>query len=123
VLAGDETAIPAISQLLESLSADAVLDVRIEIAHPDARLELPAHPRAAIEWVELAPGAPPGDALFDAMRSVELAAGARVWVAGEAAAVQRVRRYLFEDRQLPRSHATVRGYWKHGRTGGADDDG
>jgi NADPH-dependent ferric siderophore reductase len=40
-----------------------------------------------------------------------------VWVAGEAAAVQRIRRHLFEDRGLPRSQASVRGYWKHGRRG------
>jgi NADPH-dependent ferric siderophore reductase len=43
-------------------------------------------------------------------------------VAGEAAAVQRIRRQLFEDRGLPRPQATVRGYWKHGRTGGAEGD-
>jgi len=40
-----------------------------------------------------------------------------VWVAGEAAAVQRIRRALFEERGVPRSRATVRGYWKHGRAG------
>jgi NADPH-dependent ferric siderophore reductase len=43
-----------------------------------------------------------------------------VWVAGEAAAVQRIRRHLFDERRIPRSQTSVRGYWKHGRAG---DDG
>ena len=118
-LAGDETAIPAISQLLEVLPS-APVQVRIEVAHPDARLGLPDHPRATVQWCDLAPGAAPGDALFAATVAADLDPGAKVWVAGEAAAVQRVRRHLFEDRGLPRVQASVRGYWKHGRTGGAE---
>jgi NADPH-dependent ferric siderophore reductase len=45
-----------------------------------------------------------------------------VWAAGEAAAVQRIRSHLFVDRGLPRAHATVRGYWKHGRRADTEDD-
>jgi NADPH-dependent ferric siderophore reductase len=123
LLAGDETAIPAISQLLEALPADTPVDVYIEVAHPDARLVLPDHPRATVEWCDLPPGEPPGDALVAAVRGAELAPGTRVWVAGEAAAVQRIRRDLFEDRGMPRAQASVRGYWKHGRSGDAGDDG
>ena len=40
-----------------------------------------------------------------------------VWAAGEAAAVQRIRRYLFDERRDARDRTTVRGYWKHGRGG------
>ena len=39
-----------------------------------------------------------------------------VWVAGEAAAVQKIRKHLFDQRGMSRSDATVRGYWKHGRS-------
>ncbi|MGH9136793.1 MAG: SIP domain-containing protein, partial [Acidimicrobiales bacterium] len=53
----------------------------------------------------------------------QLAPGARVWAAGEAAAMQRIRRHLFEERGRSRRDATVRGYWKHGRAGGADSEG
>ena len=117
LLGGDETAIPAISQLLEVLPGRTPVEVRIEVARPDARLDLPEHPRATVEWLDLPSGAPPGDALVDAVRAADLPAGARVWIAGEAAAVQRARRHLFEERGLSRAEATVRGYWKHGRTG------
>jgi len=121
LLAGDETAIPAISQLLEALPLDRPVQVRVEVARPDGRLELPDHPGATVEWSDLEPGASSGDALVAAVRAVELAPGTRVWVAGEAASVQRIRRHLFDERGLPRSQASVRGYWKHGRSGDADE--
>jgi NADPH-dependent ferric siderophore reductase len=120
LLAGDQTAIPAIAQLLEVLPGSAHVHVCIEIAHADARVALPAPPRATVEWWELADGARPGDALVDAVVHAEPAPGTRIWVAGEAAAVQRIRRHLFDERAVPRANATIRGYWKHGRSGGAD---
>jgi len=122
LLAGDETAIPAISQLLEALPASTPVQVHVEVAHPDARIALPRHPSAAVEWYDLPSGAPAGDALAMAVAGADLVPGARVWVAGEAATMQRIRRHLFDDRALSRSQATVRGYWKHGRAGGTDDD-
>ena len=115
VLAGDETAIPAMSQLLEVLPRQRPVDVHIEIADGEARLGLPDHPLATVEWHEAVPGAPPGDRLLAAVRASDLTPGTKVWVAGEAAGVQRIRRHLFEERGLSRQEASVRGYWKHGR--------
>ena len=122
LIAGDETAIPAITQVLDAVPDETPVQVRVEVAHSDARLALPAPRGATVEWCELAPGAPPGDALGASVRDVELADGTRVWAAGEAAAVQRIRRHLFDDRGLARSQTAVRGYWTHGRAGGGDDD-
>lgn len=116
VLAGDETAIPAIGQLLEALPRDTPVHIAIEVAHGDARQPLPEHSHATVQWLDLAPGAPPGDALFDAVRTARIAPDARVWVAGEAAAMQRIRRHLFEERNIARTQTAVRGYWKRGRS-------
>jgi NADPH-dependent ferric siderophore reductase len=123
LVAGDETAIPAITQVLDALPTDASVQVRVELAHADGRLELPAHAEASAEWCVLEPGSAPGEALGAAIRETELADGTRVWAAGEAAAVQRIRRHLFEDRGISRAQTAVRGYWKHGRAGdgGADE--
>jgi NADPH-dependent ferric siderophore reductase len=121
LLAGDETAIPAMSQLLEALPAETPVQVYIEVAHPDGRLALTGRPRASIDWCLLPPGAPSGDALLAAIRQADLASGIRVWAAGEAAAVQRIRRHLFEERGLPRPRATIRGYWKQGHGGDGED--
>ncbi len=117
LLAGDESAIPAISQLLEALPAATPVRAHIEVAHPDARLALPDHPRATVAWWDLPAGGPRGEALVGAVGRSQLDSGSRVWAAGEAATMQRLRRHLFDDRGLPRVQATVRGYWKSGRRG------
>jgi NADPH-dependent ferric siderophore reductase len=122
LLAGDETGLPAIGQLLEVLPGDRPVQVHVEVTDPAARLApgaLPGHPRATVTWHDLPDGAPPGDALVAAVRGAELPDGTRVWAAGEAAAMQRIRRHLFDERGVPRAHTTVRGYWKHGRSGDA----
>ncbi len=123
VLAGDESALPAISMLLEALPPQASVTVLVEVTHPDGRLELPSHPGTTVHWHDRPPGAPPGDALVAAARDVPIAAEARVWAAGEAAAMQRIRKHLFDDRAHPRTRCTVRGYWKHGRAGDDDTSG
>jgi NADPH-dependent ferric siderophore reductase len=120
LLAGDETALPAICQLLEVLPHGTPVDVHIEVAHPDGRLALPEHPSARVTWHDLPAGAPPGAALVDAVRAATIDPQARVWAAGEAAAVQKIRRHLFDDRAMTRAQAVVRGYWKHGRGGDAE---
>jgi len=121
LLLGDETAIPAISQLLETLAAHTAVRVHIESAGDP--LPLPRHPRAEISWHRRAEDRPFGAALVEAAARHPAPEG-RVWAAGEAAAMQRIRRTLFEAHGLPRARATVRGYWKAGRSadegGGAD---
>lgn len=115
VLAGDETAIPAICQLLDAIPPETPVLVVVEVTHPEARFPLPAHPGATVLWCDLPPGAPPGEAWVGTVADASLDPGVRVWAAGEAAAVQQVRRHLFEERGFPRAQVTARGYWKHGR--------
>ena len=122
LLAGDETAIPAIRQLLDVLPARVPVDVIVEVGAPEGRAALPDHGAAVARWVDADGAAPPGDALVAAVVATEIAPGSRIWVAGEAAAVQRIRRHLFEELRVPRKQATVRGYWKHGRGGDAVAD-
>lgn len=117
VLAGDASALPAISQLLEQLPPAAMVTVLIEVDHEDARLELPAHPRATVEWRLRGGDEASGAPLLAALRAVDVTGDVRIWAAGEAAAMQRIRQYLFEGCGLSRSQAVVRGYWKLGRGG------
>ena len=115
LLAGDETAIPAIGQLLESMPASMPTRVLIEIATPEARFPLPDHPSCEVEWHENPATDDPGAALVAAVTGLDEVPPA-VWVAGEAAAVQKIRKHLFDERGMSRADATVRGYWKHGRS-------
>jgi len=112
LLAGDETALPAISQLLERIPADIPVRVLIEIADRAAGMDLPDHPRSEVSWHELPGRGVPGDALVAAVEAAEIGEGCLIWCAGEAAAMHRIRTHLFKQRGLPRSVATVRGYWK-----------
>jgi NADPH-dependent ferric siderophore reductase len=122
LVAGDETAIPAIGQVLASLPRELPVQVIIEVADALAPIELPAHPRASVRWFTLPPAGLPGDVLVAQFRTAEIPPGTRVWAAGEAAAMQQIRRHLFEDRGLPRGNTSVRGYWKYGRSGDAGGD-
>jgi NADPH-dependent ferric siderophore reductase len=121
-LTGDETAIPAIGQLLEVLPADRPVSVHIEVARPDARQQLPAHAHSEVHWHDLPPGGLPGAAIVEAVEEADLSPDSRIWVAGEAAAMQRARKVLFVERGLPRNTAAVRGYWKYGRAGSPESD-
>jgi NADPH-dependent ferric siderophore reductase len=117
LLAGDETALPALTQVLRALPAAATVTVHVEVANADAHIPMPPHRKVTIEWHELATGAAPGDAMVDAVQASEVTPEHRVWVAGEAAAVQRIRKHLFDTVGIARERTVVRGYWKHGRRG------
>ncbi|MEP6625132.1 MAG: siderophore-interacting protein [Acidimicrobiia bacterium] len=122
LIAGDESAIPAIRQLLAALPTTMPTHVIVETTDESARVTLPRSSAASLDWVSSTADAPPGTALADAVIATPLDPDARVWVAGEAAAVQRVRRFLFTEREFPRTRTTIRGYWKDGRAESASPE-
>ena len=117
VIVGDESAIPAIRQVVDALPVDVSALMLIEVSRPDARTPISGRAEAPITWLDLADDAPPGSQLVDAMKDTPIDAGTRIWAAGEAAAMQRIRRHCFDEIGVPRAHCTIRGYWKHGRGG------
>lgn len=115
LLLGDESALPAIAQLLEHLPAPARVNVLVEVADPAGRLAFPDRPGLDVTWLDQPDSDQPGAILVEAVKAATISTDTHIWVAGEAAAVQAIRRHLFEERSLPRSRAVVRGYWKLGR--------
>ncbi len=109
LLLGDETAVPAIAQLLESLPGVPV-DVDLVVPQGFGKVGLPAHDRVDARWHEL--GGDRGASMLSALSTRERLSESVIWCAGQAAAVHAVRNYLFKELGLPRSQATVRGYWK-----------
>lgn len=111
IVVGDETAIPAIRQLIETTPASTALDITIELTTADAELPLPDRDGCEVRWSVLDPADPPGTTMLPPVAAAEIGPDDRVWAAGEAAGVQRIRKHL-ASRDVPRQHTTVRGYWK-----------
>jgi len=124
LLAGDETAIPAISTILESLPASAGATVFIEVADKDDEVALPARPGTEVTWLHRGPGpAHAGEPLEAKLRAYVFPAGSgRVYVACESGAMRRIRRHLLTERGINRDHAVTRGYWKLGEVDHPDGD-
>lgn len=78
LLAGDETALPAIAAILERMPADACGEALIEMPHPEDRLDLGAPAGVTVHWLGR-DGAPHGSLLDPAVR----AAAARVLPRGD----------------------------------------
>ena len=114
LLLGDETAIPAVSQLLEVMPPAAAVQVVVEVTDPAAVLDLPGLPGARIDWRVRPAEAAPGTSCWPRPPEPSCPRAPRCGRPGRRPAMQRLRRHLFEERGVPRSRATVRGYWKLG---------
>ncbi|MBO1418178.1 siderophore-interacting protein, partial [Streptomyces sp. FH025] len=114
LLAGDETALPAIATLLEALPEGERAFVWIEVADRAERQELESRADLEVEWL-YRDGATPGTVLAEALGEwcVLPAGEPLVWLAGEAAAVRAVRRSLVEEHGVPKENIDFTGYWRH----------
>jgi NADPH-dependent ferric siderophore reductase len=113
LLCGDETALPAIAAILESPSAaDRVIAV-VEVPDGGEEHPLDLPPGARLEWVHRG-GAPAATTrhLADALRAVELPDGpGQVWGAAESRVARDLRTVLRDERGMPRTHVSAKGYW------------
>ena len=124
VLAGDDSAIPAISTILEYLPPTALATVLLEVVDAKEEHEIHSAGKASITWLHRGEDPANAGALLEkSVRALELPAGAgRVYVACEAAAMRRIRRHLLTERSLDRDHVVTRGYWQLGETDHPDGD-
>ncbi|MER8101921.1 siderophore-interacting protein [Kitasatospora sp. NPDC094016] len=113
LLAGDETALPAIATLVEALPAGVRALAFVEVADAAERQPLESRAELALHW-RARGGAAPGAVLAEAVRSAALPAGAPfAWLAGEAGAVRALRRHLVAERGVPKRSIDFTGYWRH----------
>jgi NADPH-dependent ferric siderophore reductase len=123
LLAGDETAVPAIATLLEAISPSLSVHVLIEREAAHEKIPLPAHPRVVPHWLSLPVGDPPGTALTAAVAAWTPPAGAgQAWTACEATAVRSMRRLLLGPMAMPAERISTRGYWRLGAANHPDHD-
>lgn len=115
LLAGDETALPAIAATLERLPAGHPTHVFVEVADETCHTTLWSAADLTLEWIHR-DGEAPGRCtrLEQAVRAAELPEGdGKVWVAGESLVVRRLREHLKGERGLTIGPLQAIGYWKH----------
>ncbi|WP_263171732.1 siderophore-interacting protein [Streptomyces sp. SCSIO ZS0520] len=112
LLAGDESALPAVAAALEALPAGADARVFVEVAGPEEEQKITTD--AEIVWLHRG-GRPVGAALVEAVRALEFPAGkVHAFVHGEAGFVKELRRLLRVERAIPREQLSISGYWRLG---------
>ncbi|WP_422072595.1 siderophore-interacting protein [Tranquillimonas rosea] len=110
VLAGDETALPAIARILETAPPHVTGLAAIEVEDDDDVLTLTAPVGMRVRWLRRSAGDP---GLEELLRSADLGvAGERhVWVAAEKRRVQAMRRFVRTEAGVDRSECYVAAYW------------
>ncbi|WP_419898992.1 siderophore-interacting protein [Roseomonas sp. USHLN139] len=128
LLAGDETALPAIARALEAMPAGARGQVLIEVADAAERQPLAHPPGMPVTWLPR-DGAAHGERLLAAVRAVDWPAGrdqpgtASAWAACEAATARALREHFGQALGLPRGAFRAAGYWRQGLAEGAAESG
>ncbi|MBK1788963.1 siderophore-interacting protein [Prauserella cavernicola] len=116
LLVGDETAVPAIGAILETLPSESSARVFIEVDDPDDRQDFATAADVEIHWISRG-GSPHGQPVLDAVRSARLPTGRPyAWVSGEAGMVKFARRHLVRERGVDKRAITFTGYWRIGRS-------
>ncbi|MCX4646583.1 siderophore-interacting protein [Streptomyces sp. NPDC055059] len=112
LLAGDESALPAIAAALEALPEGAVAHAFVEVS--DAAEEQKIDSAAKVVWLHRG-DRPVGEALVEAVRGLAFPAGrVQAFVHGEAGFVKELRRHLRTEREIPREDLSISGYWRLG---------
>lgn len=121
LLAGDETALPAISRILESLPSHVQAVVRIEVADRGEEQNLASAAGLDIRWLHrngVAAGR--STLLEDAVRTVCFPEDGRrvfAWAGCEHKSFRAIRSYLRKDRNLARDRHLAVAYWRRGFEG------
>lgn len=119
LLAGDESALPAIAASLERLPAGARAHVFIEVAGPGEEQKLETSGDAQVTWLHRN-GGRVGEALVQAVTDLDFPPGTvQAFVHGEAGFVKDLRHLLRNERGVPRDRLSISGYWRLGH----DEDG
>ena len=117
---GDETCIPAIFAIIETLPAGARAFAFLEIETLDERQDVSTAADLKLEWVVRGGPARPNTLLLDQLKAFRPPPGAgHAYLLGETSGVRAERHFLIEQ-GWRREQTTAEGYWRPGRIGGHD---
>ena len=125
VLAGDDTALPAIETILAELPVRARALVFVEVADSGEVRDLNSPATVDVKWLyRHADPAAAGQALEAALRALPaLPQGSgRIYVGCESSAMRRIRDLWVKERGVDSRSVVARGYWKLGNPNNTDRD-
>lgn len=142
LLVGDETAVPAIAAILETLPAHVSGHAVLEVPSAGDFLDISTPANVEVQWLARGDN-PHGEVMSRQVRSLVVPAACAVgeepedvdvdatilwetpaaatghglyaWIAGEAAAIRGLRRYLVRDVGMDRNAVAFMGYWRKGQ--------
>lgn len=117
LLAGDMTALPALTENLKRLPQDAQGLVFIEILSEADKQDLVKPDKVEINWViNNDPGSDESPLLQEIAQADWRADNFAAWVACEFKTMKKIRHYLKVERGIEKSHLYISSYWKRGDT-------
>jgi NADPH-dependent ferric siderophore reductase len=122
LLVTDESGLPAVAGICESLPDDARGIAVIEVPTAGDKQEFRTPSGVEVRWVVRSDGnahAVPGQAALAELQVLDLARyGTEVYAfaVGESSLATGARRHLVNERGVPKSHVDFVGYWRHGRS-------
>lgn len=123
-LFGDETALPAIAGVLESLPAHAQADVFVEVDEAGEEQAIESAATLNLTWLHrnFAPNRT-GKGLEDAARALgQPDKNTIIWIAAESTVVAALRKLAISEWGAGRSRLHAAGYWKRGEANHKDDE-
>lgn len=114
LLVGDETGLPAIAAILESLPGGTPVRVIAEVSDESEQQPLPTSESVDVTWIHRG-DTPAGTttALVDAVKSLEWPSGkAYAWGGAESRIVTAIRRYVRDEVGLAHEAVSMTGYWR-----------
>jgi NADPH-dependent ferric siderophore reductase len=121
VLAGDETALPAIGRWLEELPPAAHAVVIVEVANERERQLLPSKASVQWQWCFRNAGS---DTLETCLRGLPLPPGDTFWwIATESRRARNLRKLVVDERGANGTWVKATGYWKLDGDDNADEPG
>ncbi|MFE7443753.1 siderophore-interacting protein [Streptomyces chartreusis] len=117
VIWGDDTAVPAVCAILETLPAGTRARVWLEVHDAGDIQDITTEADAEITWLVQEGARAEGFPMaLDVIRDAGLPAAEHryVWIAGESGSVKALRRHFVGERGVDRRRVTFVGYWRQG---------
>ncbi|MFK3835948.1 siderophore-interacting protein [Microbacterium sp. NPDC087868] len=115
LLVGDETALPAIASIAESVPVGAIGTAIIEVPSLDDALDFPHPEGLSVEWVLRPHDEQPGALALQRVAEIDLPAETfHTYAAGEQSLASGVRKLLVGERGVDKNTVSFCGYWKIG---------